>query len=304
METNGVYFWQRLSPWANRLVIGSALCMAFLGLLIGGLAAAAQANATATTVGSSLYSVPMHVVAMVALASLAVTLAVGLRRLGRTDLASVTLLGASIGPMTVVAVPVRESLVAASFQDAVVWWHALIAGVLFAVLAGWSWWADRCLSERLASSGSVPSNSANPLYPWLTFVVATALSLIVYTQMPAQANTPAMRAILGWAIVAAAIVVVTAFGPTWWIGIAMTLAAGAALGLLVAAYSRSGGWPGVAGWELNGMQSPIITSWASTVVLLAAGSAGLILRGIAYLFARHRRPSSARAGAAAGLAVV
>lgn len=58
-------------------------------------------------------------------------------------------------------------------------------------------------------------------------------------------------------------------------------------GLIFVAYTRLGGWPGVAGWEFDGMESPIITSAASTSVMFAAALIGsatwLARRGIRHL---------------------
>jgi hypothetical protein len=48
--------------------------------------------------------------------------------------------------------------------------------------------------------------------------------------------------------------------------------------VLFLAYQRQGGWPGVAGWEFGGMQSPVITSTSIVVCLLAAGPAGIAVR--------------------------
>lgn len=123
----------------------------------------------------------------------------------------------------------------------------------------------------------------------------------VYYQVPMQANKPAMRAIVGWSLLATGIVVVAAFARTGWTALALLAAVAATLGVIFLAYTRLGGWPGVEGWEYGGTQSPIITSVASTVVMFAApfiGSAAwLARRGI-----RQLRVAG-RGHAAEGLAV-
>jgi hypothetical protein len=51
---------------------------------------------------------------------------------------------------------------------------------------------------------------------------------------------------------------------------------GLALLALSHAYTRPGGWPGVAGWEMKGMESPVVLSSRVEVVLMAAGALGLV----------------------------
>lgn len=280
MTDHGVYFWQRLPLPARRPLLVSAGFLVLLGLIVGGLTAIAQSEAVEVGGDIPLYSLPMHVLAMCAVASLAVAVAVGLRRVGLTALAVVVLAAVVYGPMTLVAVPVDASVVdLEAFDDTLLGWRMLVALVLFVVLAGCSLAVERCLDAR--------PTPADKLWPTVIFVAALVIGIAMAVQLPEQANLPADRALLGWAVLAAGIVVVVAFGSSAWLSLAATVGAAAVLLLVAAAYSRDGGWPGVAGWEYEGMQSPIITSVASTITLLAAGALGLGVRMIFNVAKRH-----------------
>jgi hypothetical protein len=45
-------------------------------------------------------------------------------------------------------------------------------------------------------------------------------------------------------------------------------------------YLRPGGWPGVAGWEFDGMESPVILSAQVAIVSAAGPIAGMLLKSI------------------------
>jgi hypothetical protein len=96
-----------------------------------------------------------------------------------------------------------------------------------------------------------------------------------FNETPMQANAPVIRAVIGWAMLAAGIVVVASFASTAWTSLGLLAGSAITLAVIFAAYTRIGGWPGVAGWEYEGMQSPIITSVASSIALLVAPLVGL-----------------------------
>ncbi|HTY70842.1 MAG TPA: hypothetical protein VMI11_00290 [Actinomycetes bacterium] len=260
------YFWQRVPGWARRLAARSLAAAVVLVLLLSALTAWAQ---SATPAGQR-YSLPAHVLAMTAVAALAVAVASGLIRLGKWELAAITAAGTAFGPMTLAAVPVRASLVTAASDDTALWWRALVALALTAVILTWAGAAARCLPPPQRPVRGLPSALAVDGL----FAAVAVLGVVGYGGVPTQADTPVMRAVVGWALLAAGVATVAAFGSRWWVSPGYVLACAAALGLIVVAYARSGGWPGVAGWERDGMESPIVTCAESTVILLASGLLG------------------------------
>lgn len=299
MDADRGHVRHRVPEWLSRLMLGSAGAGALLVVLVGGISLLAQRTADAVT-PMEHYSVVKHAVAMLAVAGLTVAVAAGLLRLGQQLLAGVVLVGSVVGPMTVVAAPVRASMAEPSLGDSRLWWHFVVAAAVVSVLTGWTWWVNRCLGER-------PGRRLRPERPGVVRQVAEAslfgavavLSIQAYSMVPAQSNEPAMRAVVGWGLLAAGMVVVTAFARTAWPALALLVAVAATLGLVVLAYSRSGGWPGVAGWELNGMQSPIITSVASTGTVLAAPLLGALCWAVRVAMRGVRRQLSASAAEAA-----
>ena len=273
------YFWQRTPTWVRHLAAGSLVAMAALVLLVGGIAVAAQrlAEAFARLLGSSagdMYSVSMHVVAMTAMAGFAVGVATGLTRLGQRVPAAFLLVATVAGPMTVTAAPVRASLVAASSDDTVRWWHLVVGSAVLVILTGWTWWCVRCLPPR------TPLGPRSAAAAALVFVVSMALGYLVYYQLVdsgSGSNLPGATPVVGWSVLAAGVTVVVAFGRHWWSAVVALVGAAAVMGFLVLAYTRLGGWPGVAGWEYDGMESPLITSVVSTVTLLVAPVVGLAI---------------------------
>jgi hypothetical protein len=287
------YFWQR-PAWLIRLVLGSLVAAGLLAMVTGGLAAAAQRTAD-QLLPSEHYSLSMHVLAMTAVGALAVGVASALATQGRPWLAGIVLAAAALGPMTVVATPVRGSLVTPDSQDTALWWHVAVAAVLIAILGAWTLWAAHCLRERqlTPTPGEGPELSPLTMLPDLLFVVTAGVGLVIYLNAPEQSNPPALRAIVGWVMLAAGIVVAVGFARLWWTSLLAALAAGTVLGLVFLAYSRLGGWPGVAGWEYNGMESPIITSVATTATVLAAWAVGLMVWAVrqsaSRVMVRHSR---------------
>ena len=90
-----------------------------------------------------------------------------------------------------------------------------------------------------------------------------------------------MRRLIGWALLAAGICRGGVVASTAWTSLGLLAGSAITLAVIFAAYSRIGGWPGVAGWEFQGMQSPIVfTSVASTVALLVAPLLGLLGWGV------------------------
>jgi hypothetical protein len=276
MDAPHQYFWQRLPGWFNHLLIGSLCAVGVIMGLVGGLSLVAQSTAD-QVVPTPHFSVSMHAVAMAAVAGLTVAVTVGLIRLGQPLLAGVVLIGSVAGPMTLVAVPVRASLVDTStWGDTRLWWHVVVAAVLVSVLTGWTSWVNKCLNQRPAGPPLPEKSIVRQVAQVAVFAAVAIVGYDVYYQLPLQSNEPIMRAIVGWSLLAAGIVVVAAFARTGWTSLALMTGVSATLGLVFLAYTRIGGWPGVAGWEFNGMQSPIITSLASTGTLLAAPLLGAI----------------------------
>ena len=276
MEVEYRYFWQRMPSWLERLVVGSLCAVGALGLIVGGLAWLAQLNSDPIP----RYSLSMHVVAMSAVAGLGVAVAVGLWRLRQPLLAGVVLVGVVVGPMTLVAVPVRGSLMA-NPMDTKWWWHAVVSIAVGSVLTGWAWWAHQCLGRRAHVPPRESSSVIRQTLQFALFVLAAMAAWVGFNETPMQSNAPVMRAIVGWALLAGGIVVVAAFAATAWTSLALLTGSALTLGAIFAAYTRIGGWPGVAGWEYKGMQSPIITSVPSTAALLVAPLLGLFCWSLA-----------------------
>jgi hypothetical protein len=260
-----------------RAAVGSLLAVLALGALVVALALVAQAAADGAAVSAHYApptheSVTMHAFPMVGLGAFAVAVAVALCRLGWALLSAPVLLGVTLGPMTLVAVPVRSSLINAEGSDTTGTWHLVVGAVVLALLSSWTWWTVRCLDfvplERRASSFAG--------WPLALFAASFLAALAVHQQLPEQVNTPASSAVTGWELLAAGTVVAVAVAVKARAAVWSLLGIGAALGLIALAYTNPGGWPGVAGWET--IQPPIITCWVSTLTVLVAPIAGLLAR--------------------------
>ena len=260
-----------------RAAVGSLLAALALGALVVALALVAQAAADGAAVSAhypapSHDSVTMHAFAMVGLGGFAVAVSVALCRLGWALLAAPVLLGVTLGPMTLVAVPVRSSLINAEGSDTTGTWHLVVGAVVLALLSSWTWWMVRCLDfvplERRASSFAG--------WPLALFAASFLAALVVHQQLPEQVNTPASSAVTGWELLAAGTAVAVAVAVKARAAVWSLLGISAALGLIALAYTNPGGWPGVAGWET--IQPPIITCWVSTLTVLFAPIAGLLAR--------------------------
>jgi hypothetical protein len=258
-------------------VVNSLVAALALGALVGAIALVAQAAADGAAMSAHYpaakhESVTMHAFAMMGLGAVAVAVAVALCRLGWVLLAVPVLLGVAFGPMTIVAAPVRSTLINAEGSNTVTSWHLAVGAVVLAFLSAWAWWMVRCLDPvpvaRRASSYAG--------WPLALFAASFLAAVAVHQQLPEQVNAPVGSGVVGWELLAAGTVVAVAVAVTARAAVWFVLGVGAALGLIALAYTRPGGWPGVAGWEA--IQPPIITCWVSTATVLVAPIAGLLAR--------------------------
>jgi hypothetical protein len=105
-------------------------------------------------------------------------------------------------------------------------------------------------------------------------------------------QSPGLMTFGGWAVLAGGGVLL-ALHRGWAVAGTTVLLSGAAFIALAGAYRRPGGWPGVAGWELNAMQSPVAVTGAVAVTVLVAPVVGAALHsavpaGRGSLQRRHR----------------
>lgn len=258
-------------------MVDSLVAALLVGALVGAIALFAQAAADGAA-ASAHYpaatheSVTMHVFAMMGLAALAVAVAVELCRLGWVLLAVPVLLGVAFGPMTIVAAPVRTVLTNAEGSNTVGWWHLAVGAAVLALLSTCAWWTVRSL-------GPVPvarRGSSFAGWPLALFAASFLGAVAVHQQLPEQVNAPVASAVVGWELLAAGSVVAIAVAVEARTAVWFALGTGAALGLIALAYTRPGGWPGVAGWEA--IRSPIITCWVSSVTVLVAPVVGVLAR--------------------------
>jgi hypothetical protein len=273
--TTGEYFWTRWG-WTGRLVAAWGGGTVVLAGLVGGLAGAAQhaarvdARAQGLGGGPYTYSLSQHVAAMVLLGVLAVAVAAILDRRGTRVLAALALLGAAAGPMTLVAAPAWAGVVRTSLMDTQAWWHAAVAVSVLAVLGSWTLWVERALpapSAVRSAAGPGPSRGA------VFTILAAVLFVVFWNKSWELQESPGVVPALGWALLVAALGV-AASRAALRVRVALLVLSAAVPALLYLAYQREGGWPGVAGWELGGMQSPVITSTSIVVCLLAAVPVG------------------------------
>jgi hypothetical protein len=280
--TTGNPFWLRLgqhSGWSRDLVLAWVGGAAGLAILVGGLAAAAQheaqVNARAQGLGGTYtYSLTGHVTAMVLAGALAVTVAVTLVQSGRRVLAGLVLVAVALGPMTLVATPLRAALVPVSYMDTRLWWHAVVGAAVVAVLAGWTWAVAHHLPAPPARSpGTDAARTRFPSETILVFALIVVGFLVTWGRSFALQESVGVVPAAGWAVLAAGMVMATAFRG-WRVSVASIALAVALLVTMYGAYHRDGGWPGVAGWEFGGMQSPVVLSAGVAALLLLAAPVG------------------------------
>ena len=230
------------------------------------------------------YSLWKHVVAMVLLAVLTVAVSSGLKLAGLRVIGFVVLVGVVAGPMTVIAAPVRESLITADGGNTRLWWHFVVGGAQLTILLAADRWVTRWLRTEVAISDSrgrppLLSRSRSGAGVFGVFAATAVTVQVVFTPNPGTSENPGLAAVLGWAALGAGLAVLVArsyrsSGPAW-----ALIGAAIVMGALALAYVRPGGWPGVAGWEFMGMESPVILSPASGLVLLAGPVLGLLVLG-------------------------
>jgi hypothetical protein len=287
-------FWRRLwrhTGWSRGLVLAWAGGACALAVVVGGLAAAAQheaqVNARALGLGgTTTYSLTGHVAGVVLLGALAVAVAVTLVASRRPVLAGLVLVGVALGPMTIVATPVRAGLVPESYMDTRLWWHAVVGVVVVAVLAGWAGAVVSRLAALPTRPGSVePDRARFPSEGVLVFALVAIGFIVSWNKSFALQESVGVMPAAGWAVLASGMVVAAA-DRGWRVGAATLSLAGAALLTMFGAYHRDGGWPGVAGWEFGGMQSPVVLSTTVAAMILIAAPVGVALGWLRHLPSR------------------
>jgi hypothetical protein len=287
-------FWTR--PGLSRRVAAAWVAPAVvLGAGVATLALVAQnaADADARSLGlpgiGPRYPLAWHALAMVAVAVLAVAVSVVLVRAGARVAAGAVLVAAALGPMTLVATPLRESLVAPTSMDTVLWWHLAVAAAAGALLVGWTAGVVRALHGR--PPRRVVAGRVLELHVGAFVVLIAAGYTFCLGAVADSAQAPGTVTTLGWATLAAGLALAVAASPGRVAATHLALAA-IALGALHLAYHRPGGWPGVAGWEFRGMESPIVLTGAVAAMVLVATPAGLALRLVASLLPTRARRSA------------
>ncbi len=277
-----------LRTWKTDVAVGTLLTAAVLGLLVGGIAGLAQHAAQVwwrsegLTGNQEMYSLTLHTMSMVGIGMVAVATASFLTIDGRVALAVAVVVGAVAGPMTLVAAPVSESLIRDDSLDTIPGWHLLVGAALLAVLATGTWWTSRSLRRGgvLLDRATSPGFSSGSL-----FVVVAGTVLAAQVPMMSNPERPQLVVATGWSLLIAGgsgrrdVVAHVA-------GRRGTVGGGVVLLLMAVAYLRIGGWPGVAGWEFKGMESPVIL----TFVTAAGFSAAPLLGFLTTVRRRVRRP--------------
>jgi hypothetical protein len=283
----------RLCSLAGGYLVGAVAVAAFDGGIAWQAQRAGQAASRAAGLGDGyLYSLSAHVVAMVVLAGFVVTLAAELWRTRCQGLAVAVLAGAVVGPMTLVAAPVARSVIAADGADTRWWWHTVAGLIQGALLLGWTWWTARWRRpqqqrpEDRAADGVRPHVSASSV-----FVVVTAAGCCAHAVALRDAGNQVagVTQYVGWSLLAAGLTVAAGSARHRWSGPVAIAGAALAVEVLSLAYERPGGWPGVAGWEFLGMESPIVVSGISAAVLLTGPALALVVRVVRVV--RRRIPA-------------
>jgi hypothetical protein len=276
-----------------RLTLGWAGCAAVFALVVGGVAAGAQAWARADSSrlvpGSAFpqtHSVLLHVLAMLALAVLTAGAAAPLAASHRTwPLAVSVLVGVAAGPMRICAAPVSRSFIA----PVSTWtgelnlsgstrpeWRLLVAVVLALVMAAAAIWTAVLLRR--------PPGAPQPM--WTVFVVAAVVAVAAQAAPQYGWSRPDAVVTVGWALLVAGLAVGVGASIRWWTGPVALAGAVVALTLMRAAYQHVPGnvhgpgildswdsFTGVAGWEYLG-HAPAVLSQEVVILLLVAPAAG------------------------------
>jgi hypothetical protein len=281
--------------WAGPLAAGIALAALAVATLDGGIAYwakhAGDAYGITQGVGPGYgYSWLGHVVAMLLLASFTVAVTVGLAMGGSSVLAFVVLAAVAVGPMTVVAAPVTVPLMLAESEPAQLWWRLLVAAVQWTILAAAAWWWIRCLrAHRRALGTRQPATSIGSAPIIVSLVAGLVIAAELLVQPFVMGQSPRPLPLLGWAALTAATTLLVSRSDRLQTAVLAFGGAGSALGMMSVAYLRDGGWPGVAGWEWSSIQSPVVVSFPTALVLLSAPLLGRIARGAALLPSRSAR---------------
>jgi hypothetical protein len=264
-------------------VIGWVAGAAALAAVTAALASVAQHAAVVAarpeTADLYTYSLVGHVAAITLLGCAAVFVASVLRSQGHLVLSAVVVVATGFGTMTVVAVPLRWSLVASSSGDTVWWWHLVVGTVVVAVLGVW------CHVVAPAPTPDAPRRRPSP--DMLFVLVATVAFVGCWNFSWQLQESPGVLPALGWAALAAG-GAVAASTASWRVPLVALVLTGVALAVMAWAYLRQGGWPTVAGWEFNGMESPVVLSARVCAVALAGPVAGALLRMTSHAIG-HRR---------------
>lgn len=265
--------------WTRSVAAGGLLTGLALGVVVAGIAGLAQRAGRAWLLDQGLssqeinslevYSLPLHTAAMTAVGLLAVAAASLLVLTGRRLMAAVTLIGAAIGPMTLVAAPVAESLIRDDSMDTVAGWHVLVGALLMTIMGVGTWWTSRSLRSWDGRPAELPLSDIS------LFALTAAACLTAQVPMMGSHERPQLVVALGWSLLIAGTTVVGTMLRGWQTA-AATVGSGLVLLLMALAYIRVGGWPGVAGWEFMGMQSPVILTFVSAGAYAAGPLTGFL----------------------------
>ncbi|HEY4314471.1 MAG TPA: hypothetical protein VGO19_03065 [Actinomycetes bacterium] len=166
-------------------------------------------------------------------------------------------------------------------MDTQTWWHAVVALGVLAVLGSWTLWVERALPvPSSVGSAAAPGPSRAAVFTML----AAVLFVVFWNKSWELQESPGVVPALGWSLLVAALVVAGSRAAPR-VRVALVVLSAAVPALLFLAYHREGGWPGVAGWEIDSIQPPVITSTSIVVCLLAAVPVGVAV----HLLARPRR---------------
>lgn len=264
--------WSRLLPW----VLGSGA----LAAVAGGRAARAQHEAhvqlRAAGVDGVRADFPLlpHSLVMAAVGALAVAGAAGLARTGLRLAAGLPLLAAAVGPMAVMAVPVRASWVSEPTGDTAGGWHLVVGAVVLAVLVTWTVLVVR----RDPAVRPLLTPRASPAFLLLVLSAVAALAVVGLAPEPG-ATAPTAVPVAAWSVLGATVAVVMATERRRLMATRdAALAVAAVLGFPLA-YRQPSAGAAVPGWEYAGT-SPVVLSTLLEAVVLATVVVGVVLRPV------------------------